>query len=204
LEDALYHLLLEGRQVGPYDKRTIVGMRMKNAIAGDSVLIGPDARRLVVDELVHGRKDEFALTGTFSLIKVRFDAKLASCDRHGPLPRYEGELEVRVQEDILRVASKDQRVKIALKDVVHARAREQFADMWLRGDAGALQAASFEMASPQAAEELVRWLPGATPPTTAVLAEMRAPMPYGIVIGVAGAVIAILVVMVALFGARVR
>ncbi|MEJ6023639.1 hypothetical protein [Ramlibacter sp. PS4R-6] len=204
MDDTLYHLLLEGRQVGPYDKRTIVGMRQKNTLADGSVLIGPDGRKLTVEELIRGPRDEFALTGTFSLIKARFDAKLASSDRHGPLPRYEGDLEVRVQEDILRVAGKDDRVKIALKDVVHARARDQFADLWLRTDDGKLQAASFEMASPQAASELVKWLSGATPPTTAVLAEKGAPMPYGIVIGVAGAVIAIVLVVIVLFGARVR
>lgn len=204
LEETLYHVLLEGRQVGPYDKRTIVGMRMKHALANESVLIGPDGRRLTVEELVQGRKDEFALTGTFSLIKARFDAKLASCDRNGPLPRYEGELEVRVQEDILRVASKDDRVKIAVKDVAHARARGQFADLWFRGEGRDLQAASFEMASPEVAAELVRWLPGATPPTAAVLGAKGAPMPFGIVVGVAGAVIAVVVVVMVLFGARVR
>lgn len=202
MEDTLYHLVLEGRQVGPYDKRTIVGMRAKNALAGDNLLIGADGSKLTVDELVHGRKDQFALTGTFSLIKARYDAKLASCDRQGPLPRYEGDLEVRVQEDILRIAGKNERVKIALKDVVHARARKQFADLWLRTDTGGLQAATFEMASPEAAAELVRWLPGATHPTAAVLAARGAPLPLGILVGVAGAVAAIVVVVIVLFGTR--
>ena len=202
MEETLYRLVLEGREVGPYDKRTIVGMRMKNTLTGESVLIGPDGRRMTVEELMHGRKDEFALTGTFSLIKARFEATLASCERNGPMPRYEGELEVRVQEDVLRIAARDDRVKIAIKDVVHARARDRFADLWLRTDGAALQAVSFEMASPQAATELVRWLPGATQPTPAVLGAMGAPMPYGIVVGVAGAVIAIVVVVIVLFGTR--
>lgn len=204
MEDTRYHLLLEGRQVGPYDRRTIVGMRLKNAIGGDSVLIGPDGRRLTVEELMHGRREppQHAVTGTFSLIKARFDARLASCERSGPLPRYEGELEVRVQEDVLRVAGKDDRVKIPLADVVHARARDRFTDLWLRGEGGALQAATFEMASRQAADELVRWLPGATQPTPAVLGAMRAPMPPAILVGIAGAVIAVVVVLVVLFGAR--
>jgi len=201
VEETLYHLLLEGRRVGPYDKRTIVGMRQKKTLANESVLIDPDGRHITVEELIQGRKDEFALTGTFSLIKARFDAKLASCDKHGPLPRYEGDLEVRVQEDVLRVAAKDDRVKIALKDVVHARPRDQFADLWLRADNG-LQAVSFEMGSPQLAAELVKWLPGATPPNAAVLSAKGVPIPYGIVIGVAGAVIAIVIVVIVLFGAR--
>ena len=204
LDELLYHLLLEGREVGPYDKRTIVGMRQKKAIGSDSVLIGPDGKRLTVEELIQGGKDQFALTGTFSLIKAKFEATIASWEKHGPLPHYQGMLEVRVQEDVLRVASNDDRVKIALKDVVHARAREQFADLWFRGDGGALQAVSFAMGSPELAKELVKWLPGATRPTAAVLAAKGAPMPMGILVGVAGAVIAIVVVLFVLFGARVR
>jgi hypothetical protein len=202
LEETLYRLLLGGREVGPYDKRTIIGMRQKKALANDSVLIGPDGKRLTVEELIQGRKDEFALTGTFSLIKARFSARLAECGRNGPLPRYEGDLEIRVQEDVLRVASRDDRVKIAIRDVVHARARDQFADLWFRSAGSALQPASFEMVSSEVAKEFVRWLPGATPPTSAVAAGKRSGSPFAVVIGVAAAVVAIVAVLVVVLGVR--
>ena len=203
MEEALYHVQLEGKTVGPYDRRTIVGMRAKETLADATVLIGAGGQRLTVEELMRSRPDDFALTGTFSIVKARFDAQLFECDRQGPLPRYDDQLEVRVQPDVLRIAGrlkgKDDRVKIPLGDVVHARARGTFTDLWLRGEGSkALQAATLKMESTERAAELVRWLPDATPPSAAVLSASRVPIPYGIVIGVAGAVLAIVAVVLVL------
>src|SRR4029453_7832312 len=55
LDRSIYHVLLEGRTVGPYDRRTIVGMRIKKALASDHVLIGADGDRLTVADLIHRR-----------------------------------------------------------------------------------------------------------------------------------------------------
>jgi hypothetical protein len=203
LEEALYHVQLEGKTVGPYDRRTIVGMRAKETLADATELIGPHGQRLTVEDLLRHRPDEFSLTGTFSIVKARFDAQLFECDRSGPLPRYDDQLEVRVQPDVLRIAGrlkgKDDRVKIPLGDVVHARARGTFTDLWLR-DAGTkrLQSATLQLDSPERAAELVKWLPEATPPSAAALSASRMPIPYGIVIGVAGAVLAIVAVVLAI------
>jgi hypothetical protein len=200
LEETLYHVELGGKSIGPYDRRTIVGMRAKDTLADATVLIGPDGRRLTVEDLVRGRTDEFTLTGTFSIVKARFDAQLVECGRAGPLPRYDDQLEVRVQPDVLRIAGrlkgKDDRVKIPLGDVVHARARGTLADLWFRSEGGeGLQAATLEMGSPERAGELVKWLPAATPPSAKALGAMRTPVPYGLVIAMAGAVLAIVAVL---------
>ncbi|HUR88760.1 MAG TPA: hypothetical protein VMZ74_06715 [Ramlibacter sp.] len=142
------------------------------------------------------------LSGTFSLVKARFDAELAECGRRGPLPRYEGAVEVRVQPDVLRIAGRvkgrEGRVKLALGDIVHARARKDLADLWIRSEGSELQMATFKLQSERSAGELVSWLPAATPPTPAVLGAVRAPLPFGIVIGMAGAVIAIFAVVLVL------
>src|SRR3569623_1486403 len=139
-------------------------------------------------------RDELSLSGTCSIVKARFDAQVAACER-GPLPGYEGAIEVRIQPNILRIAGrlrgKDDRVKIPLGDVLPARARGALADLWIRAGDGALQAASLQMASPEAAKELLKWLPDATPPPAEVIVAGRSTLPLTLVAGVAGAVLAI-------------
>jgi len=36
VDQTIYHVLLEGRKVGPYDRRTIVGMRIKKTLTSDT------------------------------------------------------------------------------------------------------------------------------------------------------------------------
>jgi hypothetical protein len=200
--ETLYHVVvLEGQSLGPYDRRTIVGMRAKNALAADSVLIDSNGRRVTVEELMREGRDDFSLSGTFSIVKARFDAQIAACEK-GPLPGYEGAVEVRVQPGILRVAGrlkgKDDRVKIPLGDVPYARARSTFADLWIRGEGGALQAVSLQLASPEGAKELVKWLPDSTQPPAEVIVAGRTALPLTVVAGVAGAVLAVVAVVLVL------
>jgi hypothetical protein len=202
LEEAQYYLMLEGQTVGPYDRRTVIGMRAKNTLAAESVLIDSLGRRTTVDELMRKPRDDFALSGTFSIVKARYDAEIVECARSGPLPRYEGGIEVRVQPDIVRIAGRlrgrDDRVKIPLAYVAHVRARGDLADLWFRAEGGQLQAVTLRMPSPEAAKDLVSWLPDAKPPTASVLAGARAPVPFGVIAGVAGAVFAIVAVVLVL------
>ena len=57
MENPVYHVLLEGRKVGPYDRRTIVGMRVKKTLDSKSVLLGSDGTRITVADLVHQAGD---------------------------------------------------------------------------------------------------------------------------------------------------
>jgi hypothetical protein len=203
LDQSLYHVVLDGETLGPYDKRTIIGMRVKKTLTNESVLIREDGRRFTVEEIVRESRGDFdpGKSGTHSLVKAAFEAEVVESARTGPLPRYEGLAEVRVQSDVLRIAGrlrgKDDRVKIPLADVVHARARESDVELWLRAEGTNPQPATLRFSSPESAKELVRWLPGATPPP-AELVVSRVPMPYGVVVGVASAVLAIVAVVLVL------
>jgi hypothetical protein len=177
LDEVIYHVLLEGRKVGPYDRRTIVGMRIKKTLTSDHVLIATDGTQLTVGDLIgHPPVKSFQpeRSGSFSLVQATYTAALL--DIRGDafdIPRFKGEVETRVQGDVLRMAGrfrkglgwKEDRVKLMLKDVVHARVRTSQVDLWLRNpDApnAPLQRVTLELFSHESAGELVDWLPAAT------------------------------------------
>lgn len=175
LDQTIYHVLLEGRTVGPYDRRTIVGMRIKKALTSDHVLIGTDGGKLTVADLIHQhRPTPFnpERSGSFSIVQATYSASLLQVEGRGlDIPKFKGEIEARVQSDVLRLAgrfrqglgSKEGRVKIPLKDVVHARINGSQAELWLRCDAAKkLQRVALELFTPESAVELVQWLPAAT------------------------------------------
>ena len=175
MEQSGYYVLLAGRKVGPYYRRTIVGMRIKKALTSDHVLIGTDGAQLSVADLIGRRPpDTFNAnrSGVFSLVQATYTAALVSADRRGmAIPRFKGEMEARVQSDVVRLAGrfrhgfgwKEGRVKIPLADTVHARISGSHAELWLRS-AGTdkLQRVALELFSPSAAGDLVEWLPNAT------------------------------------------
>src|SRR4030095_10086716 len=146
LDHAIFHVLLEGRTVGPYDRRTIVGMRIKKALASDHVLICADGGRMTVADLIHRRSPapfNPERSGSFSVVQATYAATLLRVDGRGmDIPRFKGEVEARVQSDVLRLAgrfrhglgSKEGRVKIPLKDVVHARITGSQVELWLHCD----------------------------------------------------------------------
>lgn len=173
-----YHVLLDGRTVGPYDRKTIVGMRIKRMLTGDHLLVASDGTRLTVRELVggpsagpsakrgaSGRPGASPVLGTYTGI-------LMEAGRRGiAVPPFKGELEVRVHADFLRLAGrrrrgfgwKDDRVKIALADVGHARAKGPRVDVWLQPPGSErLQRLALHMFTAEAAEELLHCLPPAT------------------------------------------
>ncbi|MGE0499124.1 MAG: hypothetical protein AB7I35_03400 [Ramlibacter sp.] len=177
-----YHVLLEGRSMGPYDRRTIVGMRIKKTLTSDDVLIDSSGARLTVGDLLGRRVSQNGFnasrSGVYSLVKGTYAASLMSRKGRGfHVPAFNGELEVRVQGDVMRIAGrfrkalgwKDDRIKIPLSAFAHARTVGSRVDLWLRGPAQAagapLQRLSLELFSPESAGELVEWLPAATPPT---------------------------------------
>ncbi len=173
-----YYVLLEGRRVGPYDRRTVVGMRIKETLTSEHVLIGTDGSQSTVADLI-GRAGPASSfnpdrSSSFSVVRARFAAALLEVRGNGiAFPRFKGEVEVRVQGEFLRIAGRfrrglgwqDGRVKLPLQEVVHSRINGSQVDLWLRAaKAGeAMQRVSMQVFTPEAAAELVGCLPAATP-----------------------------------------
>lgn len=205
----LYHVELEGRTVGPYDRRTIVGMCIKKALAGEHVVIGPTGARTTVADLIR-TPSEFNPTRTsVSVVHATFTAGLVETEGSGmAIPRFRGEMEARVQKDVLRLAGrfrhglgwKEDRVKIPIGDIVHARARGSLLDLGLRSDPGPARRITLELFSAQAATEFLGWLPDATPfPEQAKKDVARAGhLPIGMVVAVAGVVLTVGLVLAVL------
>jgi hypothetical protein len=176
LDDAVYHVMLDGRKVGPYDRRTIVGMRIKKTLTSEHVVVTADGVRFTVGDLLKGRHErpfQPDRSGTYSLVQATYAASLLEVDGRGiAIPEFKGEIEARVQSDVLRMAGryrqglgwKEDRVKLPLAAIKHARVRSTIVDLWLRreGDPG-FQRLSLELFAPESAGEFVEWLPKATP-----------------------------------------
>ncbi|NPC56647.1 hypothetical protein [Caenimonas soli] len=209
MDQTIYHVLLEGRTVGPYDRRTIVGMRIKKALTSDHVLIGTDGGQLTVADLIHQpRPASFnpERSGSFSVVQARFSASVLQVEGRGlDIPRFKGEIEVRVQNNVLRLAGrfrqglglKEGRVKIPIKDVVHARVTGSQVELGLRCDpAKKLQRVALELFTPESAMELAQWLPAATPftepaPLGPDLVAPRGPSAHSLYIALAGVALVI-------------
>lgn len=177
MDHTVYHVLLEGRSVGPYDRRTIVGMRIKKTLTSDDVLIGMDGTQLTVADLIRRRSVASfhpERSGSYSVVQAAYPASLTQVSGRGiEMPRFKGEIEARIQADgVLRLAGrfrrgfgwKEGRVKIALKDVAHARVKGTQVELWLRGaDERQPRQFALELFTPETANEFVDWLPDATP-----------------------------------------
>ena len=183
-----YHVLHEGRRIGPYDRRTIVGLRIKKTLSSEHQLEASDGSRLTVAELI-GRqppRSDFnaMLSGAYTAARMSCSASLIDSEP-GPVevPAFRGDVEVRVHADVLRIAGKhrsgmgmkDGRVKLPLKDIAYVRRTGSRVDLWLRaGDAPAastaLQRLALELFSDDSVRELLRWLPDAQPRPEAAIA----------------------------------
>jgi hypothetical protein len=183
VENPVYHVLLEGRKVGPYDRRTIVGMRVKKTLTSKNVLLGSDGTRITVADLVHQPADSgFAASGnsrlssggsSYSVVQGIHAARLLEVQGKGyAIPPFTEELEVRVQTKVLRVSGrfregrdwKEDRVKFPLQDIAHARLRGTVVDLWVRPpDKPGMQRISLDLLTPAAAGELAESLPFTAP-----------------------------------------
>lgn len=183
----VYHVLLQGRSMGPYDRRTIVGMCIKKALSDDTELIDSDGAQLTVADLLAERGPQNSFNGTrsgafsFSVVQATFTAALLQVRGRGfAIPAFSGEVEARVQAGMLRVAGRfrrglrwrEDRVKLPLKSFVHARIVGSRVDLWLRpegaGPSAPMQQLSLELFNSEAAGALVEWMPLATPPPTSL------------------------------------
>ncbi|MEP6790711.1 MAG: hypothetical protein ABI907_05030 [Ramlibacter sp.] len=180
MEQPVFHVVLEDRKMGPYDRRTIVGMRIKKTLTSEHVLIDSSGEPLTVGDLIGrtARSNDFQpnRTGGLSIVQATYPASLVDVEGSGmDIPRFKDEVEVRVQGDVLRVAGrfrsglgwKEDRVKIPLRDIVHARIAGSQVDLWLRGSDAPkgqpLQRIGLELFSHETAGELVEWLTHTTP-----------------------------------------
>lgn len=219
-----YHVLLDGRTVGPYDRKTIVGMRIKRMLTGDHLLVAADGSRLTVRELVGGtsgspsaRRDA---SGRSPVVGTSTGILLEAARRGVPIPAFKGELEVRVHTDVLRLAGrrrrgfgwKHDRVKIALADVAHARAKGPRVDVWLQPPGSKQpQRLALHMFTAEAAEELLAWLPpAATDPDQPAAARVRAaevrlpvPAARALVVAVLGISVVLAMVLLVLMSSRI-
>ncbi len=180
MDTLAYHVLHDGRRMGPYDRRTIVGLRIKKTLTSEHLLEASDGTRLTVAELVGGEpQPEFdgMRSGSYTSARFTCSASFVECERGAvEIPAFNGEVQVRAHPDMLRIAGmcrtgpalKEARVKLPVKDIVHLRADGSRLELWLRG--GEQQSANgpgqrlvLELFSDETVRELLQWLPDATP-----------------------------------------
>lgn len=172
--------------MGPYDRRTVVGMRIKHTLTSEQALEDGRGRRLTVADLLGRRVSEAfqpLRSGVFSVVQATFSASLISArDGSFVIPLFKGEVEVRVQSDVLRLAGRfkqrfrwrEDRVKLPLGQIVHARQVGSRVDLWLDGGtagnkpgATKLQHLALDLFTAGSAAELVQLMPAAcAPPLT--------------------------------------
>jgi len=177
VEQPVFYVVLEGRTVGPYDRRTIVGMRIKKTLTSEHVLIDTGGLRLTVADLIgrRPRANDFQpnRTGGFSIVQATYPGSVLEVEGKGfDIPQFRDEVEVRVQNDVLRIAGRfrsglfgwrEGRIKLPLQDIAHTRLRGSRVDLWLRAGQAQMQRLALELFTHDTAAELVRWLPQATP-----------------------------------------
>jgi hypothetical protein len=184
VEQPVYHVLHEGRRLGPFDRRTIVGMRVKKALRSQDMLLGADGSQLTVGELVRGTPTDSPFEpsslhaplpggGSHSVVQGIHAAHLLEVEGKGyEVPPFQGEIEVRVQTRVLRIAGRfreglawrEDRVKFPLQDIAHARLRGTVVDLWVRtAQSPRMQRLSLDLLKPEAAGELAEALPYTAP-----------------------------------------
>lgn len=197
MENPLYHVLLEGRPMGPYDRRTIVGMRIKKALTSAHVVVTAKGVRLTVADLVKvdrgDRPFQPSRSGSYSVVQALHAGALVEAEPGGfAIPSFRGEVEVRVQTKALRLAGrhrqglawKNDRINIPVGCIAHARARGSLADVALRAaPGGPLQRLTLELFTPEVAAGFVETLqaaepwPVSLPASTASTSQPRGPHP---------------------------
>lgn len=209
----VYHVLLQGRSMGPYDRRTIVGMCIKKALVSDTELIDSHGAQLTVADLLAESPPPNAFSGlrsgAFSVVQATFTAAVLQVRGRGfDIPVFRGEVEARIQAGVLRVAGRhrrglrwrDDRVKLPLKAFAHARIVGSRVDLWLRPEGAArdtaMQRLSLELFNPESAGALVEWMPVATPPPSglAPLADKARDTGYLVWIAVIGVATVVMLV----------
>lgn len=216
MQDSVYHVLVDGGRLGPFDRRTIIGMRVRKALRGGDLVVGPDGRQRAVRDLVRAPRGDAPAqperSGSYSVVQAIHAATLVDTAGGGccEVPAFTGELEVRVQTRVLRIegrlreglSTRQDRLKIPLEHVVHAGRRDSIVDLGLRAEAAAAtQRLTLDLLTPEAAKEFAGSLPNVTAwPAEPVRAKPSATrrgqaMAFAGVAAVVGLVTAVLLVV---------
>lgn len=131
-----YRILLQDRQIGPFDRRTIVGMRVKKLLENHVVVLRSDGLQMTVETLLADRFEmadavssrEQAESAPASGIWPTFLVDFGGGLRPGALG-FNGRGELRYQGDLLRLTgrrksgffgSNEERVKISIAHIASA------------------------------------------------------------------------------------
>ena len=152
-----YHVFLQGKQLGPYDKRTIVGMRIKKTLTNAEVLIDELGQQITVGALLGQRSRPAGLgldigssafdslqSGAYSPVVGVFQAQRMLLSKGlRDVPRFVGAVQARVHTDLLRLEGSSRqffkrkagRVKLAFGSIVRVQQLGANVALWLRTDA---------------------------------------------------------------------
>jgi hypothetical protein len=131
-----YHIVLAEQHLGPYDRRTLVGMRMKKVVDKHASLLRSDGYAMTMAQLLADRHEMAGHFKPSEPIKPEAAWPTFVMDCGGSLLRggvlgFQGLCELRVESDKLRVtgqrkgrwfASEEGRIKIALSQIAWADA----------------------------------------------------------------------------------
>lgn len=134
-----YRLLLQNKQIGPFDRRTVVGMRMKKLLPKETQVMRSDGLMMTVAQLLADRREKTDLAtgrvpvmpGLASALWPTFTVDFGGSWLRAGVFGLVGKGELRCQDDVLRVTgqrksllwgSQLERFKIALTDIVRVRA----------------------------------------------------------------------------------
>ncbi len=149
-----YHVFLQGKQLGPYDKRTIVGMRIKNTLSNSDLLIDAHGQQITVGQLLGQRSRPASLdlgasafdaqqSGAYSPVVGLFTAQRMRLSKGlREMPRFVGPVQVRAHTDLLRLEGSSRkllkrkagRVKLPFGQIVRAEQRAANVSLWVRSD----------------------------------------------------------------------
>lgn len=132
MSDKRYFVMVDGRKLGPFDKRTITGMRVKKILTSEQQVYDENGRITTVQELISsattaGRFESSAPLST-GLVFPKFTVHFLKppADAYSE-ESFEGLGELRVQPDVLRVSGmarsgvwdkpRDYRIKVPRKHI---------------------------------------------------------------------------------------
>jgi hypothetical protein len=143
----LYFVFLDGRKIGPFDKRTIMGMRVRNTLRDEHMLLDSDEQSMSVREVLERTQAaplfDAAASGIYSSVAAQFFAKAIKVGaRHPYVPSFSSDVEVRVLQEVLRLSgryrqflqTKEDRVKLPWARLTSVYAKKDKVWVWLMDD----------------------------------------------------------------------